>query len=263
MKSVRRMTNAARIAAVALCALSSAHMSTQVANAYSFSWVWGDNFDSLSSSKWNVYTGPFGSSNNSYFMPSNAWTSGGRLNLVINQAPNNGGRKYTAGGLDTGWRQYQTYGKWEVRAKFAAGYGITAYIGLYPQDGSWPPEITFPEVLGREYWAGNYAQHWSNGSHQQESFKVWNTQIGSDFNQWHTYAVEWVPGAIYYFVDGRQVGSHTQRFTATPMKLAIGTGTGNCGGWEDCPDNAAGKGWSWPLPATVQVDSVNIFKYNP
>lgn len=244
-------------------ALVLAATSQAPAQAYSFSWVWGDNFDSLSSSKWNVYTGPFGSSSNSYFMPSNAWTWDGKLNLVINQAANNGGRKYTAGGVDTGWRWSQTYGKWEVRARFPAGYGVTGYIGLFAQDGSWPPEVDFAEVLGREYWSCHMTQHYDSDN-KTIGTNIWNSDVGGvNFDQWHTYILEWTPGTLKYYVDNKLFLTQPQKFTAKDMKLAIGTGTGNAGSWVRSPDEASSSGWGWPLPASMQVDWVNIYKYNP
>lgn len=229
-----------------------------------FNLVWSDEFDApLSGDKWNNYTGPYGSASNCYFMPSNAYTASGNLVLEVNTNPNNGGRQFTSGGVDTGWRWTQTYGRWEVRAKFADGYGVSGYIGLFAQDGSWPPEVDFAEVLGREYWSCHFTQHYDSDN-KTDGFNIWNSDAGSNFNEWHTYALEWTPGTLKYFVDGKLWGTQPQRFTATPMKLALGTGTGDSGGWVGSPNDAGANGWPWPLgsgKAQMQVDYARIYSY--
>lgn len=250
----------------AVCALGFALLGAVASPAdAAFNLVWSDDFNgALSSSKWNNYTGQYGSANNCYFMPSNAFTYGGNLVLVVNTAPNNGGKQFTSGGVDTAYRQTQTYGKWEVRAKFAEGYGISGYIGLFPANGSWPPEIDFAEVLGREYWRCYVSQHYGP-PHTIDQFSVWNTDVGSNFSAWHTYTVEWTPRTIKYYVDGVLRGTQTQRFTAQPMKIALGTGTGDPGTWVGSPNDAVANGWTWPLgagKAEMKVDYVKIYSYS-
>lgn len=250
----------------------SASLLPNQASAASFSWVWGDDFNSsLDGGKWNNYTGNFGSSSNCAFKSTNAFTWNGSLYLRVNQAPNDSGRRFTSGGVDTGWRWTQTYGKWEVRAKFPWGFGITGYMGLFAQDGSWPPEVDFAEVIGKENWACHMTQHY-DADNKTDSFKVWNSQVGSDFTQMHTYVLEWTPGTLKYYIDGKLFLTQPQRFAAKEMKFALGTGTGDPGSWVDSPDNAASNGWSWPInnnsqgdhtASEMQIEYVNIYKYNP
>jgi hypothetical protein len=317
--------------------------------AESFNLVWSTEFNtSLHSWDWNIYkNAPFASSQTACFMGANTYTQGGVLNLVINSNKKRGcnGRPYASGGLDTHTYRAQTYGRWEVRAKMPSGYGVVGYIGLFPVDGSWPPEIDFAEHIGKQPQSLFLTQHygtWPNTqqdgvsitetsqlrsrtqvqspvasrklqctsgskikppSKQRKSVssvglidqcgtKVQNIKtgrsarnrilplrptrlkagkVGSTASYWsndyHTYTLEWIPGELRYYIDGVLQVTQPQRFTETPamMKLAIGTGTGNCGvdSWMGCPQEATTNGQVQPLPAKMQVDSVKIYQYVP
>ncbi|MBC7880088.1 MAG: glycoside hydrolase family 16 protein [Anaerolineae bacterium] len=232
----------------------------QSAQAESFSLLWSTNFNSLSSSNWNIYSNAaFGSSSNSCFMASNAAVQNGFLKLAINKSANGCNRPYSAAGLDTYFNHAQNYGRWEVSAKFPTQQGVTGYIGLFVADGlSWPPEIDFAEALGRDPQTVYLTQHYAlNGSHQQDGIAV--TQPGIDWSAgYHTYVVEWVPGQLRYYIDGILKLTQSQKFDAPPMqmKLAIGTGTGDCGGWVGCPVSSFDSD-------EMSIDYVNIYQYNP
>jgi beta-glucanase (GH16 family) len=126
----------------------------QRANAESFDLVWSTEFDApLKSWEWNIYNNAaFASSKTACFMGSNTYTQDGFLNLVVNenQTQSCSGRPYASGGLDTFTYRAQTFGKWEVRAKMPKGYGVISYIGLFPVNRSWPPEIDFAEYIGKQ-----------------------------------------------------------------------------------------------------------------
>ena len=112
----------------------------------------------------NIYEGAFASSSNAYFKKSNAAASNGTLILSVTEVPVadraalSAGRQYAGAGV-TAWGlnpnpssnhgtlHAQKYGRWEVEAKLPGGYGVIAYIGLFPNlttwggVSSWPPEI--------------------------------------------------------------------------------------------------------------------------
>jgi beta-glucanase (GH16 family) len=124
------------------------------AKAESFNLVWSTEFDApLKSWEWNIYNNaPFASSKTACFMGANTYTQDGFLNLNINENQFQGcaGRPYASGGLDTYTYRAQTFGKWEVRAKMPKGYGVISYIGLFPVNRSWPPEVDFAEYIGKK-----------------------------------------------------------------------------------------------------------------
>jgi beta-glucanase (GH16 family) len=243
----------------------------QSAQAESFNLVWSTEFDSpLSSQQWNIYNyAPFASSQNTCFMASNAYTQNGILNLMISQNQSSGcsSRPYASGGIDTYTYHAQTYGRWEVRAKMPKGYGVLGYIGLFPVNGSWPPEIDFAELIGRQPQNIYVTQHYGTWPNNQQEGTI-ITQSGVDWTaDYHTYALEWVPGQLRYYIDGLLQFTQQQKFTDAPsmMKLAMGTGAGDCGSWSwvGCPDAAASNDQPWPLPTQMQIDYVKIYQYVP
>ncbi len=233
---------------------------SQPAQAESFTLVWSANLNtSLSSNDWNVYNNaPFSSSANACFMAPNASVKNKLLGLSINRNTNGCSRPYSSGGLDTYIHHAQNYGKWSVRAKFPKGQGVVGYIGLFVADGSsWPPEIDFAEVIGRDPQTVYLTQHYTlNGSTLQDGL---NVQSGVDWTaDYHTYTLEWVPGQLRYYIDNVLWLTQNQNFDApaAKMKLAIGTGTGDCGSWVDCPASSFKS-------AALSVSSIMIYQYNP
>lgn len=316
--------------------------------AAGFNLVWSAQFSSpLNASEWNIYNNvPFGSSSTACFMRANAWASGGFLNLLVNQNPSGGcawSRPYASGALDTYiYKPALTYGRWVVRAKMPTGHGVTGYIGLFPVNGSWPPEIDIAEYIGKEKDNLFITQHYGTASnHLQDTVVVKRTRsalstthlrsnarlakqclgrskrfpalmstrakksLPKDSNAsspgplnlckyaskalssgtaqpqslsgksvpssywtsaFRTYTLEWVPGQLRYYIDGQLRVTQAQKFSVVPnmMKLAIGTGTGNCGThWVGCPQEATSKGLPWPLPSTMQVDTIKVYRYVP
>jgi beta-glucanase (GH16 family) len=224
-----------------------------------FSLTWTYNFTgTINTSDWNVYAGPFGSSSNTCFEKQNAAIKNGQLVLTISKTANGCGRKYTSGGIDTWANHAQTYGRWEVVAQFPAGFGTTGYIGLFPTNGSWPPEVDFAESIARQPTNLFLTQHY--GTTNQTNGFVYKP--GTNWTTgFHTYALEWTPTTLTYYVDGIVRQTQPVQFSPTPMKLAIGTGTGDCGSWVDCPENKPAS--SPGLPAQMYVKSVSIYKYMP
>ena len=209
---------------------------------------------------WNFYTGPFSSSANTYFMSGNASFNSGSLNLwITNNTYNYGNRQFTSAGCDTKYSDSRTYGKWEVRCRFPQGYGVQGYVGLFAKNGSWPPEVDFAEVVGRNPGQLVMTQHYNTNN-----TTAGTTVTGQDWtSSWHTYSLEWTPGKLRYLIDGNLKMTQNQNFSTTEMYLAIGTGCGDPGGWADSPNNSSWNGWNWPLPSNMQIDWVKIYQYNP
>jgi hypothetical protein len=74
--------------------------------------------------------------------------------------------------------------------------------------------------------------------------------------------VQWVPDTVTYFVDGAQVHQQASLFAPTPMDIAFGVGTGDCGQWSwvGCPSDAP-AGSEEPLPSRMRVKDLKIFEY--
>jgi beta-glucanase (GH16 family) len=236
-----------------------------IAQTFSATPVWSEDFKG-GTERWNVYDGPFATNNYTFFQRPNVWvdtTDGnGYLNLAI--LKDSGSQVCTSGGVDTQFSHTQRYGKWEVRAKVAPGYGAWTYIGLFPENPSvWPPEVDFAEVIGKMPTHLYLTQHYLNKgqvSTYNTTYNNSNTDWSADF---HTYTVEWIPKKISYYVDGVKVAEQPDKVGNNRMKLAIGTACGAPGSWADHPDNATVNGFPYALPSFAQVDWVKIYRYTP
>jgi hypothetical protein len=152
----------------------------------------------------------------------------------------------------------QKYGRWEMRVKVDAGRGYSAAGLLWPTSERWPTDgevdlFEIPHAARQDIF-----QTVHNGVRNNTG----ENKIFMDATQWHTYAIEWSPTKLVYYVDG------AVKWTVTKSALVPSTGNLNltlqldpgtakeCGTWFECP-NA-----STPAVTTMSVDYVKIWKYN-
>jgi len=92
---------------------------------------------------------------------------------------------------------------------------------LWPQSETWPRdgEVDGPESDFTSQPAGFI--HHQNGTSSND--KDWfTTPSGTNWQTWHTYVVEWVPGVrVDMWVDGVQWLHDTTRVPSTPMHLVM------------------------------------------
>jgi Glycosyl hydrolases family 16 len=204
--------------------------------------IGGDEFNagSLNMRKWGPYdsVGGFG-----YGLrrPSAISVSGG--SLVITATGN------TSGGMADSVGQL--YGRWEFRARTDPGRGFGSAILLWPDseklsDG----EIDIAEVPDETRNVVNYVLH---SGYDGNTLDGWH--VPGDFTQWHTFAVDWLPNQITWFVDGTAVYQVTNRarIPDTPMHLAIQLDEGPVPDWILPPDATT------PPQIRLQVDWVHEF----
>ncbi|WP_235826194.1 family 16 glycosylhydrolase [Candidatus Frankia alpina] len=89
------------------------------------------------------------------------------------------------------------------------------------------------------------------------------TALTADFTAWHTVAVEWLPGRLSYYLDGRNVftvlPARTQNGAATipstsPMHMALQLDTG-------CHDGIPCRDASTPAHISMYVDWIRTYAY--
>jgi hypothetical protein len=113
------------------------------------------------------------------------------------------------------------YGKVEVRAKLPKGQGIWPAIWMMPTNdklyGGWPKcgEIDIMELLGNNPNKVYQTLHYSkNGSDvQSQATKILSK--GDFSSDYHVFSVEWDPGKISFFVDGKLTKTFTKWYTGT------------------------------------------------
>jgi beta-glucanase (GH16 family) len=219
------------IALVVALGLASA-MVDQAAEPPAPEWklVWSDEFDGkdIDRTKWDFDMG-----NGFYNYESNAWISGwgnGELQYYTKEPENvfvkDGmlhiralkesyqGCGYTSARLKTRKRDgtslfSKKYGRFEFRAKLPTGQGIWPALWLLPQDekyGGWAAsgEIDVLEAKGQEpnkvLGTLHFGSRWPANTQASKDYVLPDRATIADF---HVYALEWEPGEIRWYVDGR------------------------------------------------------------
>lgn len=203
--------------------------------------VGGDEFNgaALDTGTWAPYNskGGFG---NGLRRPEAITQSDGTLKITAKDDVS-GGMAHSSG---------QLYGRWEFRARTEPGRGLGSAILLWPDSEQWPRdgEVDIMEVPGENRDLAHFVLHWG------EANNVHGTDIAGNFAQWHTFAVEWLPDRITWFVDGVQRYENTDKaaIPTTPMHLTIQLDQGPKKNWIPAPDETT------PDTVTLEVDWVRI-----
>jgi beta-glucanase (GH16 family) len=110
----------------------------------------------------------------------------------------------------------QRYGRFEFRARLPLGQGMWPALWMLPQDeayGTWAAsgEIDVMEARGQTpstvLGTLHYGAQWPKNTFTSQDYIL---PRGGTIADWHTYAVEWEPGRMRWYVDG--VLTQTQRF---------------------------------------------------
>jgi beta-glucanase (GH16 family) len=166
-------------------------------------------------------------------------------------AANNGASlPYTSGLLTTDTSFAQTYGLYEITAKLPAGQGLWPALWLLPASGAWPPEIDILEALGNAPNTDYMTLHTGTGNTTEGS----TTQVPTATTAFNTYAVDWEPTTITFYVNGQQVFQEaTPADMHQPMYLLMNLAVGGTGSWPGPPNS------STVFPAQMQISSVEVY----
>lgn len=181
--------------------------------------VWSDEFNStsLDESKWNYQYGngslygvtDWGNNEEEYYTKNNVKVADGNLIIDAKKEESNG-KNYTSGRIRTLGKFSKTYGKVEAAITLPKGQGLWPAFWMLPVDdniyGPWASggEIDIMEARGRVPNAVDgtihFGQPWpnnkSNGGH-------YVFPEGEDIGGKHVYSIEWEPGEIRWYVDGK------------------------------------------------------------
>lgn len=253
------------------------------ANPAEWSLVWRDEFDgpsgsAVDSSKWSfdIGVGPNfdGWGNNELetytARRQNSSLKGGFLVIKALKetftGPDNRNRNYTSARLLTKGRFAQTYGRVEARIKLPYGQGIWPafwMLGDNIDSVSWPAcgEIDIMENIGKEPSIVHGTLHgpgYSGGSGITASYSLANGRKFSD--DFHTFAVEWEPNVIRFYVDGLLYKTRTPADLPAgsswvfdhPFFIILNVAVG--GGWPGNPDATT------VFPQQMMVDYVRVYQ---
>lgn len=129
----------------------------------------------------------------------------------------------------------QVYGRYSVRFRTQGGYrrsvtdGLprdleeprygTAFL-LWPSNDQWPEgEVNFPESDWGDHIRG-YVHTIGDPEVNAEEFALPETTDDG----WHTATIEWIPGRLDFYLDGRRVRQVTHNVPTTPMRWGFQSG---------------------------------------
>ncbi|MFI6454180.1 ricin-type beta-trefoil lectin domain protein [Streptosporangium amethystogenes] len=242
--------------------------------------VWSDEFDAAAgtgpdTTKWrrDVGGGGFGNNERQYYTAGNENIAhDGAGNLVITARKGNpagygcwyGSCEYTSGKLTTAATFTRAYGRFEARMKLPRGKGMwPAFWMLGDNIGSvdWPAsgEIDIMENVGSvpgQVLGSLHGPGYSGGSPLSGSYTLPGGQAFAD--AFHTFAVDWEPGSVTWYVDGIQYSRKTPADTRGnpwvydhPFFMILNLAVG--GNWPGSPDA------STTFPQQLTIDYVRVY----
>ena len=187
---------------------------------------WEDQFEgeTLNRDDWNVELHDPGWVNNelqSYVdSPENIYIKDGSLVLKPVETVNEDGSvSYTSGRVNTQNKHDFKYGLFEARVKVPEGQGFLPAFWMMPTDenlyGQWPRcgEIDIMEVLGNDTDTSYGTIHYGNP--HSESQGSYTLEEGTFSDEYHVFDVEWEPGKISWYVDGKLIHTEDNWYSAT------------------------------------------------
>jgi len=247
-------------------------------SAQTYTLRWADEFDgaagsSPNSAKWNFDIGGNGWGNSeleTYTSRTDNAFLDGNGNLIIKviqerfRGPDGIRRDYTSARLLTRGKFTQRYGRLEARLKVPFGQGIWPafwMLGANIDSAGWPTcgEVDIMEQVGREPSTNHGTLHgpgYSGGAGLTGIYTLPNGQKFAD--DFHTFAIEWEPAAIKFYVDGNLYQTKTPADAAGKqwvydhaffiiLNVAVG------GSFPGNPDATT------TFPQTMTVDYVRVY----
>ncbi len=201
-----------------------------------------------------------------WYMPENVVLGNGTLQLQGQRQNVMGGDgnsyNYTSGIISSGKQTYDPaeaprfvfqYGYVEMRAQVPAGNGFWAAFWLLRADRVLPWEIDIFEVLGDQPNTAHLTVHYPqpDGSTGQNGDAYIGPNLASGY---HTYAIEWTPERIIWFIDGveRKRETNPAHIPHDPMYLISNLAIG--GDWPGPPNDAT------VFPNALQIDYIRVWQ---
>ena len=219
--------------------------------------VFSDEFigPTLNAKKWETSL-PWGNTNRveqQYYTPESVSQRDGVLTMTARKKPTNG-KSYASGVISSSDRFVFTYGYSEIRAQVPAGTGLwSAFWLVSPIQGS-NDEADVMEILGSDPSKGYAVLHYGTMAKKGRSL---STYRNPDFSVgFHTFAVNWEPDLMVWYVDGVERYRVTQNIPSTPMYLITNLAVGGVDSWSGPPNRYT------EFPAELKVDYIRVFQRN-
>jgi beta-glucanase (GH16 family) len=173
---------------------------------------------------------------------------------------------YTGGLVSTRDHFSQTYGRFEIRAKYptARTSGVHGAFWMYPRQHTYGPWPASGEIDVAEWWSNDPylllpTLHYNGRNFHADS--GWSCRV-SNPSKFHTYTVEWYPTGMRFFIDGSMCYDRKwapelpqvppQPFDH-PFSIILNMGVGTAGGTNMVSSDTE-------LPATFSVDYAKAWR---
>lgn len=177
-----------------------------------------------------------------YYAPENVSFADGTMRILTERRAA-GGYEFASGIATSLNREKFTYGYFEVRAKLPGGKGMWPAFWL-TNDSTL--ELDVMELLGENPTRVYMTYHRSGEQVFQQYLD------GPDFSGgYHTFAMDWQPTYIRWYVDGVLRAEYTGDVPADPMWITLNTAVG--GAWPQDPDTTT------LLPQVYDIDYVRVY----
>ena len=275
----QRLFSVSMLLAVMLSACLFVCPSARTGNPAGWTLVWSDEFDgpsgaAVNASKWTFDVGGNGWGNNELETytdrAANSHLNDGRLVIRALKetftGPDKIARPYTSARLITRNKFSQAFGRFEARIRIPYGQGIWPAFWLLGNDidtTHWPNcgEIDIMENIGKQPSIVHGTFHgpgYSGGSGISAAYALPGGQKFSD--DFHTFAVEWEPKVIRFYVDKSLYKTRTPSDLPAgkswvfdhPFFIILNVAVG--GGWPGNPDA------STVFPQEMVVDYVRVYQ---
>jgi beta-glucanase (GH16 family) len=219
--------------------------------------VFSDEFvgQQLNTKQWATSL-PWGNTNRQeqqFYTPDSLSQRDGVLTITARKKATNG-KPYASGVISSSDRFVFTYGYSEIRAQVPAGTGLwSAFWLVSPIQGS-NDEADVMEVLGSDPSKGYAVLHYGTMAKKGRSLSSYRNP---DFSVgFHTFAVNWEPDLMVWYVDGVERYRVTQNVPTTPMYLITNLAVGGVDSWSGPPNRYT------QFPAELKVDYIRVFQRN-
>lgn len=214
--------------------------------------------DEFTGPKWNdrvwATSLPWGNTNGDeqqYYTPAAVSQRGGLLTLTARRQDTRG-MPYSSGIISTFRRYSFTYGYVEMRAKMPAGTGLWSAFWLPPTTPGSFEEIDVMELLGSDPSQGFAVLHYGSAARRGKSVGSYRSP---DFSTgFHTFAIDWSPGSLVWYVDGVERHRVSENVPSTPMYLIANLAVGGQKSWSGAVDRYT------EFPAQFQIDYIRVFQ---
>ncbi|HLV22402.1 MAG TPA: family 16 glycosylhydrolase [Polyangiaceae bacterium] len=223
----------------------------------SFELAWEDAFDTIDSTRWQLMTHSW-DGNLAQFTGSNAEVNDGILSLALS-AEDDPAKPFR--GVEMRSRETLTYGKVEASIRFATGSAVVSSLVLIYTP--WPPddwnELDI-EFLGKNHDRIQF-NHMVNipPADPATGHSQFPQLVTLDFDpsaEFHTYAIEWVPGEARFYIDDVLLHTATKEMArmVLPQNILLTIWASGAPGWAGAVDATT-------APTSADYDWIRVYRY--